>query len=63
MEKIISIDSKNPDYYAWGKNCAFLGFDETTTEKCLEIEPGIESRNFDLFWLGYFENVIGNRGE
>lgn len=61
--KIVSISSTNTDYYAWGRNCAFLGYDREGTMNVLYPYDGminswgISKENEDLFWEGYYENL------
>ncbi len=60
--KIVPISSTNTDYYAWGRNCALLGFNRGVTMNVLypfggTTNPwGISKENEDLFWEGYYYN-------
>lgn len=56
--KVISINSENPNYYSWGRNCKILGFDESTTLNCLETEENMTSEDFDSFCEGYYSELI-----
>ena len=57
-DKIVSISSINTDYYAWGRNCAFLGYNRDVTMNVLYPFGGnISKENEDLFWDGYYENL------
>jgi len=55
-DEIVKISSDNTDYYAWGKNCALLKYDQETTESCLSVERYINPDDEDIFWVGYFDN-------
>ena len=56
-----SIDSENPDYYMWGRNCKILNLEKSDIDIMLEPESGkITSEQYDLFWEGYhygLENI------
>ena len=58
-DKIVSISSINTDYYAWGRNCALLGYNRDVTMNVLFYPFGgnISKENEDLFWEGYYENL------
>lgn len=57
-DKIVSISSINTDYYAWGRNCAFLRYNRDVTMNVLYPFGGnISKENEDLFWDGYYENL------
>jgi hypothetical protein len=56
-EEVVSINSENPDYYQWGKNCKILGYSLEETSKIIgtfNSNEKINSENFDLFWHGYY---------
>lgn len=54
--KIVSISSTNTDYYAWGRNCAFLGYDKEVTMNVLYPWGKLNKEDEDLFWEGYYYN-------
>ena len=64
MEKqTVPISSLEPDYYNWGRNCAYLGYDEQISENCLNAYDPPSTENYDWFWMGYFDNKdIENTG-
>ena len=54
--KIVSISDTNTDYYAWGRNCALLGFNKDVTMNVLYSWGELNKEDEDLFWEGYYYN-------
>jgi hypothetical protein len=55
--KVVPINSENPDYYQWGKNCKILDYSIEETSKIIKtfnFNEKITSENFNLFWAGYY---------
>lgn len=63
MEIITPIDTNNPDYYQWGKNCKLCGWTrEETIERVCKVWMANESQD-ELFWQGFDSVVIDIKGE
>lgn len=54
---VVSISSKDPDYYIWGRNCQVLQMSEEDVRKVIgdhvEFVPGVTPQDCDMFWEGY----------
>jgi len=59
---IISIDSKNPDYYQWGLNCKLLNFTKEQAKGVIDYmkdgnsitKEEITQEQKDLFYSGFY---------
>jgi hypothetical protein len=59
LTPVVSIDTLNPDFYLWGRNCKVMKMEVEKAQDILfgaEPEPTREQQ--DLFWEGYMNAIV-----
>jgi hypothetical protein len=58
IDQIVPIDSADPDFEQWGRNCAVMNYTESQTQVVLDTFYGwghsYTAEQVDQFWRGYF---------